>query len=438
MSRNLIPSIASYTRSGGITVITGGGGTPPSSILLGEARDYDTLTSFPETGSVTTGDVWVDPTGANGSGTEGSPYNNLGDALSAVSDGERIIVKAGTLSISNTISRSTSWTTGIEIFNYGTDRPVIDATSLGSGSVLYFTSGQREHWKGFEVINGPGKGVNIEASETTIEDFHVHDCQGDGIYIADFGGGASNNLIQDSIVWNLGDGSSTGTNVPDGIVCTGNTGSPTQDNTIVRCLVKNAPDDGFDLFRGRGTRIYGSVAYGCGRYWNGNPGGDGNGFKLGGGDSDAGDNYAIGCLSLDNESSGFTHNEANNSTGTDPNVVVAFCTAEGNGGSGINIGGDQTNHKNVRRDSIITNNNSVGYVGSNATNLRDITSGVTYADAAGFDFSLDTGSNGIGDGIEEGIGNSVSTQPTSGTSCNAGASIEALEIAKEWLAAPAS
>lgn len=410
--------------------------TTTPSTLGGVAGDDNSLASHPQTGPVTTGDIWVDPNaGTNGSGTEGSPYDNLGDALSAVNDGERIIVRAGTISLSGTIIRNTSWATGIEVFNYGTDRPVIDASGLGSSSqALYFTGGANEHWKGFEFINGPDRGINIEASNTTIEDCWVHGFQGDGIYIADFGGGASDNVIQDCAVWNLGDGVSTDTNVPDCYVATGNTGSPTQNNTFARCFAANCPDDGFDAFRGRGTRFYDCVAYDSGTYANGNPAGDGNGFKMGGGDNDSGDNYAIGCLSINNAFSGFTHNEAANTSGTDPNIVYAFCTADGNGSGGINTGGDQADHLNVRRDCIITNNGSVGYVGANAVALRDITSGVTYFDSAGGDYSLDTGSNGIGDGIEGGIENSVDTQPTTGTATNAGASVTALEIALEWLA----
>lgn len=409
---------------------------PPGPTIGGEGSVSTSNADYPPTGPVTSGDIWLDPmAGTNGNGTEGSPYNSIYSALSALSDGERIIVRAGTIALTSQITRNTSWTTGVEVFAYGDERPVIDASGLsGSARALYFASGRREHWKGFEVRDGPGRGVNIEASETHIEDFRVHGFQGDGVYIADFGTGAASNKVWDTIVYDLGDGISQGTNVPDGFVVTGNTGSPSEDNEFVRCVAKNAPDDGFDCYRGRGTRFVDCVASESGYYTNGNPAGDGNGFKMGGSDSDSGDNRAIGCLSVDNRATGFTHNEAANTTGTDPNVVFAFCTADGNGSRGFNTGGDNANHLNVRRDCLITNNDGLGYVGPNAVNLRDITT-PTYIDRAGSDYSMDVGSDGILDGIEEGIGNSVATQPTSGTATNAGASQVALQLAFDWLPA---
>lgn len=412
------------------------GGTPLST-LGGEGSTSTSLVDYPKTGAVYTGDWWVDPTsGTNGVGTEGDPFNNLGSALSAVSDGERIIVKAGTLNLSSQISRSTSWTTGIEVFNYGTDRPIIDATALGGTSrALYFTNGQREHWKGFEFRNGPYRGINIESSETTIEDCWVHHFNGDGIYVANFGGkGTSDNLIQDCSVWRLGDGSSTGTNVPDCFVSTADSGVTTNNNVYVRCFAANGPDDGFDAYRGRGIRFIDSVSFKAGRYWNGNLAGDGNGFKMGGSDSDAGDNYAIGCLSVENTATGFTHNEAaNTTTHSDPNIVFAFCTAEGNGSRGFNTGGDQVDHKNVRRDCVITNNDGLGYVGPYAINLRDIAANADYANPVGRDYSLGASSSALNAGIVGGISNSVATQPTTGTATNSGASDVALEIALDWM-----
>jgi hypothetical protein len=436
---SIIAAIARVRRGGQppIPVQGGGGGGGGGGTSIGGVGSTSTSeTDYPRTGEVYTGDVWLDPSAAtNGDGSEGSPYNSLASARAALNDGERLIVRAGTITLTSQITCNTSWATGIEVFAYGTERPVIDASGLSSTErALYFTSGANEHWKGFELVNGPHRGVNIESTDTKLEDCWVHGFARDGIYIANFGSGAGSNQVLDCMVWRLGNGTETGTNVPDGIVVTGNTGSPSENNDIVRCFVANAPDDGFDLFRGRGTRVVDCVAFEAGYYWNGNPAGDGNGFKMGGGDSDSGDNYAIGCLAVDCRASGFSHNEARNTpTESDPNIVFAFCTAHGNGGSGINTGGDQAAHLNVRRDSIITSNGSVGYVGANAVALRDVTGGVTYVDEAGRDYSLDTGSAGIDDGIEGGISNSVATQPTTGTATNAGASELALDLALDWM-----
>jgi hypothetical protein len=279
--------------------------------------------------------------------------------------------------------------------------------------------------------------IYIEGSDYALEDMWVSHCLGDGIYIANFGSGARNNLIQDCAVWRLGDGTTTGTNVPDCIVCTGNTSTPTQDNIIARCFVANGPDDGIDLFRGRGIRIYDSVAYDCGRYWNGNSAGDGNGFKMGGGDNNSGDNWAVGCFALDNDADGFTHNEAANTSNTDPNIVFAFCTSVGNS-TGFDIGGDQLTHRNLWRDGIAFGNTSIGYIGDEALEVRTTRTlsiaDPEFASVLAKDYSLANTSTCIGVAILEGIGNSLEAQPTTGTADNLGASEVALEIAKEWLA----
>lgn len=438
---SIIGAIAKMRRGGQPPIATSGGGGDPDpppigGTIAGVGSTSTSLTDYPRSDLVYDGDVWLDPTAAtNGSGTEASPYNSITSALAAVSDGERLIVRAGKITLTSQLTRSTSWATGIEVFAYGTERPVIDASGLtGTERALYFVSGSaNEHWKGFEFIGGPHRGINLESTGTTIEDVWVHGFAGDGVYIENWSTGAGSNTVLDTMVWGLGDGISTGTNVPDGFVVTGSTSTPSQGNAFARCFVAYAPDDGFDFFRGRGTRAVDCVAFRCGGYENGNPGGDGNGFKMGGGDSDSGDNYAIGCLSIENRASGFTHNEARNTpTVSDPNIVFAFCTAADNGGSGFNAGGDQAAHLNVRRDCVGLGNDGFGYVGANAVALRDIAT-PTFPDAAGRDYSLDVGSDGISDGIAGGIGNSVATQPTAGTAVNAGASELALGIGIDWM-----
>ena len=403
---------------------------PPATTLLGVGSSSDSLSTYPKTATTTTGNWYVDPVNGSDSnaGTSvGAAFATLGRAFTSVTDGQTILVRAGTLTPSSRFIRSTSWATGINVWNYGTERPVLSASSLGSGSnsrILTLT-GANEHWKGFHVrnVNQGTQAVYIDGSDYTLEDMWVSHCLGDGIYVANFGSGASDNVIQDCAVWRLGDGTSTGTNVPDCIVATGNTSTPTLGNRFVRCFAAHGPDDGIDLFRARGTRVIDSVVYRSGRYWNNNNAGDGNGYKMGGGDNNSGDNHAIGCLALACRANGFTHNEARNDTGTDPNIVFAFSTSVDNSGAGFDTGGDQTNHKNVFRDSIANGNGSVGYVGPNATEARTSRtlsiSNPLFAATGSWDYSLASGSAAIGVGLG---------------GDNLGASAIALEIAKEWLA----
>jgi hypothetical protein len=371
----------------------------------------------PATGPVYDGHVWFNANAAtNGRGTRDDPFNNIHDALNALRDGQRLIIQGDRITLDRTIVRNTTWTQGVQVFAYGTTRPIIDASRLtGDSRALYFTSGAREHWKGLEFTGGPHRGIDIQGSHHLIEDVEVHDFQRDGIYIADFGTGTRGNRVIDFRVWNLGDGQSTGTNVPDGVVATGNPRSPTKDNLFIRGLVENAPDDAFDAYRGRGTRWIDCVAIRSGYYANGRRAGDGNGFKAGGSDNDSGDNHAIGCLSILNAATGFTHNEAANWSGTNPNVVFDRVTAVRNGSAGVNLGGDQPTHHNVRRDAVIVANDRVGYVGPRGQAVRDVTTGVQFTNSEAGDYSLAPGSAGVNaDGTVS------------------GASDVALKIAREW------
>jgi hypothetical protein len=401
--------------------------------LLGVGSFSTSLVDYPKTGLVYTGDWWVDPKlPINGNGSQSSPFNSLSSALSAVQDGQRILVRSGTIAPTLRFNRSTNWTTGIEIFAYGNERPVLDCVNLGTGSAgrILNLYGRREHWKGFEVINGkptePAILLSGPATEYTIEDFRIHDCIGDAIMIGNFSGeNAGGNLIMDTWAYRLGDGVSVGTNTGDAYTVTASVGSVTRDNVFVRCLGANGPDDNYDLFRGRGTRLIDCVSIGAGYYWNGNPGsesmGDGAGFKMGGSDSDAGNNYAIGCISIDSRSNGFAHNEALNTTQSNPNIFFQRCTSYGSGLNGYDLGGDGANHLNRAEDCISFNDVSPRYIGANATEVNNTwTLGISdpdFSDAATYDFSLAPTSSAIAAGISGG---------------NLGASEVALNIAKEW------
>lgn len=272
------------------------GSVPPSG-LLGAASISTSLSDFPKTSPITTGNYYVATTGNDSnSGTSlGSPFATISKALSVVSAGQTILVRAGTYNLPARITRNTTWGSTVKVVAYGNERPKINASGLGSGSAgraLYFQAGaSKEHWKGFELIGAPEVSIQIEGSYITIEDFWVHDGADNGIYIGNFGGGAGNNLIQDCVVWKLGDGITSNTNVPDCISSTASPGSTTKNNTVVRCVVMNGPDDGIDLFRSEDTQIIDCVSIGAGYYWNGNNAGDGNGFKVGG--ANAGPNLLI-------------------------------------------------------------------------------------------------------------------------------------------------
>lgn len=401
--------------------------------VLGVGSFSNSLVDYPKTGPVYTGNIWVDPKlSSNGSGTQASPFNNLTSALNAVQDGQRIIVRSGTIAPSTRFNRGVNWNTGIQIFAYGNERPVLDCVNLGSGANgrILNLYGRREHWKGFEVINGKINDQALSfsgpATQYTFEDFRIHDCLGGGIMVGNFSGeGAGGNLFMDVWVYRLGDGVSVGTNTGDAFGFTASIGDITQNNILVRCLAANGPDDNFDAFRGRGTRFIDCVSIGAGYYWNGNIGssgwGDGAGFKMGGSDSNAGDNHAIGCLAINSRSGAFSYNVASNTSGTNPNIVFQRCTAFGSGNYGYDIGGSNANQRNRAEDCISFNNNVNRYIDSFATEVRNTWNlGIlnpVFSNTSTYDFSLAQASPCIGAGLGGG---------------NLGASTVALSLAKEY------
>lgn len=393
--------------------VQGAAPSPPSS-LAGESSTSTSLTGYPKTGSVTSGDWYVDPAaGANGDGSSGSPFDNLDDALSSVTDGQTILVKAGTLTPASRWVRSTAWATGINIYNYGTDRPLIDASSIAdpsssAGRVLTLT-GSNEHWKGFEITGGDSTSgvVYIDGSGYTIEGVWAHQCQSTPFYIY----GGDNNTLMDCAAWRNGDGSTQGTGTPDNFVIN----AEGSGNALVRCVGAHGPDDNYDLIAGRNSTITDCISIDAGYYWNGNSGGtssgDGNGFKGGGSapSGDGGDNTFTGCFAIGSRSSNFSHNQS-----PVGGVDFAYCTSVDAGYVGLDAGSDSTNDvTNAISDghSRVTSGSAYYMDGSTSTPSGCFSGDPTFMDEAGGDYSVDAGSSAAG----------------------LGASDVALELALDWL-----
>ena len=409
----------------------------PGASLLGVGSASTSLTAYPKTGSVTTGSWHVDPAAVtNGNGSSGSPFDNLGSALAAVSDGQRILVHAGTLTLTGNIYRNTAWSTGIEIFNYGDDRPIIDAAALSDGNagiaIMLDGSSAREHWKGFEVINAPNVGIDVKGVNHTIEDVWVNHCltsaeaSGAGrSALRSIGTGARNNLIQDCAVWRCGDGVNVTYNAPDCYQIAASTGVQTG-SKWVRCFGAHGQDDIFDMWAGSGAEAIDCVAFRGGYYWSGVSGSSGgSGFKAGGSRTGVGNNTIKGCIAIQCKSEAiktnsspepctFLNNTVVGSAGADMTLDTASSgkhTVTNNIALGTVYKGDPT-YSTERYNTW----NDPADAGSNAdfpiTNAQ-------FAAAADYDWSLAVGSPCIG---------------ASDAAGNLGASDVALEIALEWLA----
>lgn len=420
---------------------------PITTTLLGVGSYSNSLVEYPRTGPVYTGDWWVDPNLiANGNGSKLSPFNNINDALSSVQDGQRVIIRGGEINLTSRIERNTSWNNGIEVFAYGTERVVLNGSAMPEGEISQALRlmGSREHWKGFyaKYANGEYGSVYISGTYNTVEDFWVshNSClfwyepwntykSGGGFYLTaesttNGSRGSYNNLI-DCATWRLGKSGVTSTNVADGIVATAwDNNSYGVNNNLVRCFVAHGPDDSYDLFRNRGTKIIDSVAYAGGYLWDSvtSSGGDGGNFKMGG--TPGGGNSLIGSIGINARGENIKPNTASGN----PGVSFYRTTAVSTTGSGWGFTEDDTG--SIFEDTVVWGYPSSRYIGNgiNVTRrnnnwtspLGSSTSPANpmFADTANWDFSLLEGSSSIGAGYTGG---------------NLGASTIALEIAKEWL-----
>lgn len=381
-----------------------GGGSDGTYDNVGGLGSLSTSTStYPIWTPITSGTYYVDAANGNdsNSGTSlGAAFATIEEGLSHLGAGDTLLVRGGTYFISE-LNRSTGWASETTISAYGTERPILDASGVGANnSAINFQAGaSNETWHGFHIKNVPdnggqydGQGIRGEgASNITLSGMWVSHSAQSGIWFAN----CSDMVVKDCAAWRLGDGFDTSTNAPDGMVATGFDSGTRCDNVqFVRCFVAHAPDDGYDFYRAVNSRYWDSVCFECGNYWNGNPGGDGNGFKIGSPESGVGEsNTAQGCISVYNRSNGVDGNQGDH-------IDFLRNTSYGNGGLGFDCNGDNAAEDGLVRNNIALNNGTNRYVGANPTQVNNTWNlGINNAgfyNTSNYDFSLTSGSPCVG------------------------------------------
>lgn len=377
------PDASDAEPDGGVSGLIGGVGSSPSD-------------AYPPTGAVTTADWWVHgQTGsdANAGTSRDDAFATLDHALDQVADGERIIVE-GTLWPTGRVRLDGDRATGVQVFNYGQERWVLDFSEL-SDSRAVDLAGSGYHLKGVEIRNVPvDRGVDVTGHHNTLEDFAIHRVNAGttGTGIQSYG--ASFNVFQDGLIYHLGDGTTVDTNTGDCLALTGSSGDLSgysHDNYVVRVMCINGPDDGYDIYRGYDNYFIDSVAKDAGTYWHGgasSPGGDGFGFKMGGADG-SGRNHFIGCIAIGNRNDGWHHNTATEA------CTIASSTAVSNGRWGFDVGGESSPNHAVTDSIAYDNADGPHYeaTSSMVNNSWDLGIGdPRFYDHAGGDLSLAAGS----------------------------------------------
>jgi hypothetical protein len=286
---------------------------------------------------------YVSPSGSDSApGTIDQPFLTITKANSVLVAGDTIYVRGGLYSLSATISLSSK--TGADstkrcyLLAYPGERPVLDFTAQTSSDGLKI-NGSYWYVRGIECQYAYHNGIAVNGSRNIIENCSVHDNRNTGLQL---GNGASYNRIincDSYFNFNPPSGGDADGFAPKLDVGTG--------NYFYGCRSWQNSDDGWDGYLRPSDSVYTTIEN-CWSFMNGYlkndsaSGGNGNGFKMGGGDSKNGVSNGDSlrhymtlknCLCFDNRVKGF---DQNNDRGS---MTLLNCTAYRNGTYNFSIPG---------------------------------------------------------------------------------------------------
>ncbi|KAF2689027.1 polysaccharide lyase family 9 protein [Lentithecium fluviatile CBS 122367] len=274
--------------------------------------------------SVLCADIYVSPSGSDtAAGTLTAPLKSIQSAVNKAVAGDTIFLRGGTYSPTTNIqvkNKSGTSSARITLTNYQSEVPVIDGEALPStpapvgGSVASADRGilhveGSSYWtfKGLELKNGPYGVYAVNSNNNVFDRLVTHDNYETGFQLQ--GTSANNQILYLDSYMNR-DPRKNGESA-DGIGIKEGTGTG---NIVKGARLWNNVDDGLDLweFKSKIT-IVDTISWGNGfnRWGFTDFAGDGNGFKLGGGDAadiGAADHNVTNCIAFGNAAKGFTDN----------------------------------------------------------------------------------------------------------------------------------
>ncbi|KAF2002802.1 polysaccharide lyase family 9 protein [Amniculicola lignicola CBS 123094] len=322
--------------------------------------------------SVLAATLYVSPTGSDSAaGSLTAPLQSIQSAIDKAVAGDTVYLRGGTYSPTKNIQIKKSGTSAnpYTLSAYGTEVPVIDGEALPStpaavgGSVasadrgvLHFENANYWNVIGITLINGPYGIYATASSNNLFERIVTHDNYETGFQLQ---GASSNNKIYYLDSYRNRDPRKNGESA-DGFACKEGSGDG---NILKGARLWENVDDGLDLweFKSKVT-VIDTISWGNGvnRWGFTDFQGDGNGFKLGGGDAaDIGPaNHNISnCIAFSNAAKGFTDNSQ---TG---NFIMLRNTAWSNGDVGFKLSTAAT---------TLSNNIAASNIGS-TTNSAQVT-----------------------------------------------------------------
>ncbi|KAB8196048.1 pectate lyase [Nonomuraea phyllanthi] len=263
-------------------------------------------------------------------------------AIDLARPGTVISVRGGTYALTSNlqIARSGTASNPITLAAYGSEKVLIDGEALPNtpapvgGSIPNAQRGaihiEASHWRiaGLEIANGPYGIFCRDCSGNVFDRIVTRDNYESGLHIQGASGG---NLILDLDSYGNRDPRKNGESA-DGLAIKEGSGAG---NVVRGARLWNNSDDGFDAWEFLSPiRIEDSVAYGNGfnRWDLPDYTGDGNGFKLGGGDEDLPAAHVVtNSIAFRNQVGGFVDN------GNPGALRLSRDTAWRNGGTGFDF-----------------------------------------------------------------------------------------------------
>jgi hypothetical protein len=329
-----------------------------SASLAGLALAVGALVALPTgTASAQAAEVYVAPDGDDGNpGTLDEPLRTVQAAVDLAEAGTTIYLREGTYAPSTNIQLLQNGTESqpITLRNYEGEHAVIDGENMPhtpapvDGDIprpergAVHIEGEYWHLVGLEIINGPYGVFGLDTSHGVYDGLVTRDNYESGLHLQ---GASGHNQILNLDSYGNRDPRNSGESA-DGLAIKEGSG---EGNVVRGARLWNNSDDGFDAWEFlSAVVIEDSLAWGNGyNRWD-IPGytGDGNGFKLGGGDEDLPAAHVTrNSMAWDNSAGGFIDN-------ANPGALeTEHCTAWDNGGTGFDF---------ADADGSLTKNLAVG------------------------------------------------------------------------------
>jgi len=304
-------------------------------------------------------------------GTIDAPFKTITKGINSMAAGDTLFLREGVYALSTTISISKSGTSTsrYHIRKYQNERVVLDFSAQTSSDGLKL-NGQYWHVYGIEIKKSAHNGIAINSHNNIVEFCATYENRNTGLQL---GNGASNNAIINCDSYFNYDPPSGGN--ADGFAPKLDVGTG---NYFYGCRAWQNSDDGWDGYLRPADNVF-TVIENCWSFMNGYlknnsviTTGNGNGFKMGGGDTSNKDSLRHNvtlknCLTFDNRVKGF---DQNNDRGT---MILLNCTAYRNGAENYKI----SSFIRVSESLVVKNSLELGNKVSLATFARQTTNSWT-------------------------------------------------------------